>query len=858
MPIPLNPLNGQHYLLLANWIYFRLNVMWIYLYQADPVFYRKGKGWADLRRAWHIEAYRHMALIAPGVALLLSIVITLPVVMLDSLILQTPIEWLNLAVGLAAGLAFGITFGTVYGTADSIAEGVADGVVDGIAVGVIGAIPGGVIGGAAGGLGIDTAMAALFGAIGAAVFAILAGLSASRLWIAIPQAMLVRVHWNGQSDLREMGEAMRAPFRRWEVQRKLCTHLEQLSSPLLFLYTLLADPVLSEYIFTPTLEKSWNDHSTLAQLFIGELALRFVPTMPHQRVYTFYEWLGWMITWPLRCREETPLTRFAGMLYELLDAERVDTEEFDLRRYADVYAGVAAYPGGEEIAGTFAAMAEFSAYDRLELLINSFPEVSELPGSSASIRPAVLAALKRLGGVGAEIATYRDATSRANKLAALARATDALDDLDKYVQAEVVAPEQFILRRIIRQWRRLVSEAGGVAGRAQIAGPVANPYVAGNPVNGDLFVGREDVMRRLEELWSGAGQKPSVVIYGHRRMGKTSILHNLGRRFGAQSIIVDFNMQRVGLVSSTGELLYNLALAIHDIFPEGWDEPAEEQFTVHNPYTAFDRFLKQVDRVRGERRFIVAVDEFESIEQGILEGKLEPHLLDFGRGVIQTYPWFVMAFAGLHTLDEMRRDYWHPLFGSVTAIPVSFLTPAAARQLITNPAPDFALDYDEAAIQQIVDLTHGQPYLVQLIGHGLVSRFNRQTFEEGVERERRFTAADVQAVIGAPEFYRDGDAYFTGVWRQAEKSGPGGQIEVLRVLAEHPEGLTIGQMTTIPEAGNSASCRSFQEGLPGILDALRRHDVIVQADDGRWQFTVELMRRWVADQLPGKVSIPEV
>ena len=126
---------------------------------------------------------------------------------------------------------------------------------------------------------------------------------------------------------------------------------------------------------------------------------------------------------------------------------------------------------------------------------------------------------------------------------------------------------------------------------------------------------------------------------------------------------------------------------------------------------------------------------------------LDPRLLDYWRGIIQTYPWFVMAFAGLHTLGEMTEDYWHPLFGSVTTIPVGFLSPGAARQLITNPAPDFPIDYDEDAIAHIVAQTNGQPYLTQLICHALVTRFNRQTFEEGASPDRRFGLADVEGVI---------------------------------------------------------------------------------------------------------------
>ena len=117
-----------------------------------------------------------------------------------------------------------------------------------------------------------------------------------------------------------------------------------------------------------------------------------------------------------------------------------------------------------------------------------------------------------------------------------------------------------------------------------------------------------------------------------------------------------------------------------------------------------------------------------------------------------------------------------------------------AWQLITQPSADFPLDYDTDAVEHIINLTHGQPYLIQLIGHGLVTRFNRQTFEEGIERERRFTLADVDAVISAPEFYRDGDAYFTGVWRQAEASPPPGQTPVLDVLADSETGMPVEQI----------------------------------------------------------------
>jgi hypothetical protein len=69
---------------------------------------------------------------------------------------------------------------------------------------------------------------------------------------------------------------------------------------------------------------------------------------------------------------------------------------------------------------------------------------------------------------------------------------------------------------------QVASEVGEIS----ITKPVTNPYVVGDPVQGNLFVGREDVLRQLEELWVIGHHLQSVVLYGHRRMGKTSILLN--------------------------------------------------------------------------------------------------------------------------------------------------------------------------------------------------------------------------------------------------------------------------------------------------------------------------------------------
>lgn len=467
----------------------------------------------------------------------------------------------------------------------------------------------------------------------------------------------------------------------------------------------------------------------------------------------------------------------------------------------------------------------------------------ELPASRVGQMPAGLeAALAGFDALSAMVRAYQAATAPALQRDLMLQAGAQVEAIAGMTQ-QLAEPFGSLLALMISRWRPLIAEEGGRLARAELSGPVPNPYVAGNPVRGALFVGREDVLRRLRELWGGEGQRPSVILFGHRRMGKSSILHNLGGWLGADTLVITINLQRLGLIESTGDLLYTLAEALHAALPadaqNALGPPDAARFLERNPYTAFDQYLRRLDAARGGLRLLLALDEFEKLEEWIAAGRVEAQLLDALRGLIQTYPWFVLALAGLHTLEEMTHDYWNPLFGSITAIPVSFLSPEGARRLITQPSPEFAINYAPDAVAQIVGLTNGQPYLVQLIGHALVTRFNRQSFEEGIERERRFTVDDVAAVIGAPEFHRDGHAYFDGVWNQARQSQPPGQERLLGALAAHPDGLDEPELLRASGLDPTLSRQA--------LAVLAAHDVVAQ-EGGRYRFTVELMRRWVAQE----------
>jgi hypothetical protein len=147
------------------------------------------------------------------------------------------------------------------------------------------------------------------------------------------------------------------------------------------------------------------------------------------------------------------------MLYQLSYTNAIEADDFDLSSYKKVYAGVTEYPGGQEIADSFEALAMFLRYETLSDLTAAGDVVYGLVASDTSIRPNELTAIARCGEIGAEVVTYQASSSKVEKLAALARIASMLDALDEYVTDLAIAPEQAILRRIIRYWRRLVSIA---------------------------------------------------------------------------------------------------------------------------------------------------------------------------------------------------------------------------------------------------------------------------------------------------------------------------------------------------------------------------------------------------------------
>ncbi len=375
------------------------------------------------------------------------------------------------------------------------------------------------------------------------------------------------------------------------------------------------------------------------------------------------------------------------------------------------------------------------------------------------------------------------------------------------------------------------------------AEPFPCPYQAGSPVTGSLFVGRRDIMDRILEVWHKKTARPnpdSIILYGHRRMGKTSILRNLREIAPPGSLVVESNLQgRAAYNEGAHQLFLDLA---QDVAWTAQDEglqvpdPARDDYaTPADAARAFRGLLRRVVRLLPESGILVlALDEFETVDKLVQDPRrpFGPELYDFLRD-LSFRPRIALVLAGLHTLDEMSRDYQAAFFGSYVNIPVSYLTPEAATRLITRPAPDFPLNYHPQVVERLIFETHGQPLLIQRLCMELVHHLNHELFDLEKEREARVLPEDLDAVL-TDDFIREESRYFEGVWDD-QIAGREAAMRILQALASGP-------MTT--EALVRATGLSL-EALEQGLDYLERRDLVAQEAAGRWNLLVPLMRRWL-------------
>jgi len=378
-----------------------------------------------------------------------------------------------------------------------------------------------------------------------------------------------------------------------------------------------------------------------------------------------------------------------------------------------------------------------------------------------------------------------------------------------------------------RHWLKLAEQ---LQAQAQGLGErVTWPQVfqAGNRIedrNREAFVRRDAVLDDLRQQLLLATGCPGILLYGRRRVGKSTVLTNLAG-FLPDSVSVAFvSMQNPNLFQSLASFCQALGRAASQALPPSLRTTGAEPSTLVSLWDMLHRLNETLGKE--ERQLLLAIDEYENLDQKIGEGMFSTDLLSGLRESLQSHRQIIWLFAGSHAVEELVHAPWASCFVSSRTVEVGMFTSDETYVLLTDPmrhapralsaaAPNIHFppeSWGPRGIERIHREAGGWPHLVQLIAETLTDVVNRTG--QDVVNEKLFEEALGKAIVR-------GDAVFVELLRKECRSS---------AEWEYIAGFRTKDAQPAPPED--------------VLGPLRRR-WLLEPDGEMWRLRVPLMQRWL-------------
>jgi tetratricopeptide (TPR) repeat protein len=270
-----------------------------------------------------------------------------------------------------------------------------------------------------------------------------------------------------------------------------------------------------------------------------------------------------------------------------------------------------------------------------------------------------------------------------------------------------------------------------------------NPYVAGAPVLDDqLFMGRDQLIDRILQTI----HNNSLLLFGERRIGKTSIQHHLKRRLlELDDPVYDFYPVYVDLQGTPEERFF--ATIAEDVFHQLADRidvadaPSFEDESLAYTYRDLVRDLRvvvrQLDAASSKKvKLVLLIDEVDELND--YDPRINQRLRSlFMKSFAES---LVAVVSGVEIKKHWERvgSPWYNFFEEIEVLP---LDDQEARDLIERPISG-VLRIGDGVVERILERTGKRPYLIQKMCVSLVNH----AYEQG---RTVISVADVETVAPA-------------------------------------------------------------------------------------------------------------
>ncbi|MGR9107377.1 MAG: hypothetical protein ACU843_10665 [Gammaproteobacteria bacterium] len=383
-------------------------------------------------------------------------------------------------------------------------------------------------------------------------------------------------------------------------------------------------------------------------------------------------------------------------------------------------------------------------------------------------------------------------------------------------------------RQAAGQWLERAEEQYQGLRRILAREPRPQVFRAGDPVDRqqEAFIPRLEVIGEIDRQLSLATGCPGLILYGRRRMGKSTLLRNLDGFLPVSIRVGLLSMESPEASTSLAHWMEFVSRPVLAVFPEN------ERPDIPRRLAEFFRVLGECNQglETSQQRLLLALDEYEQLDWKLGEGVFPEDLLHTLRESIQTHRHIIWLFAGSHAIEELQHARWPSYLISTRTVEVPAFTEAETRMLLTEPMrhsrlferderrrPRFDPGFwGEHGIERIQDETAGWPHLVQLLAETAVDLCN--------DRQRQVVDSDLLDAAIA----------------KAVTAGD----TVLRQLLR-------GESSEAEWAWLTGFRRTDVLPIPddeAVYQSLRRRWLVIDAGPGEWRLRVPLLQRWLRER----------
>jgi cold shock CspA family protein/thioredoxin-like negative regulator of GroEL len=392
-----------------------------------------------------------------------------------------------------------------------------------------------------------------------------------------------------------------------------------------------------------------------------------------------------------------------------------------------------------------------------------------------------------------------------------------------------------------------------------------NPYKAyakgGVLRESGMFYGRSEVIGSIVHTLVTNPSSKSIVLYGQKRSGKSSILYHLKEALNETSDMLVLDIENIGILldeESSTSLLYQILWAIlrqlqrsiRKREEQGYSElgltfSADLEFYTHPaPLQYFNSFFENFeDHITRHSdwknvRLVLLIDEFSYIYGYIIRGTLSEDFMANWKALLQGNH-FSTVLAGQDVMPKFIKKFSNQ-WGTTEDRQVGYLSDEDARALIDEPIrignKNGDSRYREKAIERIIELTSGSPFYIQIICNRLVEHMR-------LKRQKLATKADVERIrdnlIRGVDALRlsDFDNLISSGDTSPEAISDDDALQVLKMVARNTQ-----QLST---CARSEIIGETEKPIDVILEDLVHRNVLECERGSYYRIRVGLFKEWL-------------